>query len=60
MQICEYNYKIFFLSFQRKHREVLLEREAEQKHNASMTHYFKPSSVTDTTFETLLLIKCNN
>ena len=46
MQICEYNYKRLFLSFQRKHREVLLEREAEQKHVASMTHYFKPSSVS--------------
>jgi hypothetical protein len=38
--------KDFFLSFQRKHREALLEREAEQKHNASMTYYFKPSSVS--------------
>ena len=36
MQICEYNYERFFLSFQRKHREVLLECEVEQKHNTSM------------------------
>ena len=52
--------KDFFYLFRGNNREVLLEREAEQKHVASMTHYFKPSSVTDTTFETLLLIKCNN
>jgi hypothetical protein len=36
MQICEYNYERFFLSFQRKHREVLLECEVEQKHNTSI------------------------
>ena len=37
--------KDFFYLF-RENTEVLLEREAEQKHNASMTYYFKPSSVS--------------